>query len=99
MRAIRVKYTVREDFIETNEANIRRVMDELRALGDSGVHYTAFRPEGGATFVHIVVMEDASRGDVVHGLAAFQAFQAALKTGLEVPPAAEDWTVVGSNLG
>lgn len=99
MHAIRVQYTVRDDFIETNEANIRRVMGALRELGDCGVHYSAFRPAGGATFVHVVVMEDESKRDVVPGLRAFQEFQAALRTGLVEKPQAEDWTVVGSSLG
>jgi hypothetical protein len=97
MHAVRVQYTVREDFVATNEANIRAVMDELRALGDVGVKYSAFRTGEGRTFVHVVVMEDESKGSIVPGLASFQRFRTALKGGVEVPPANESWTVVGTS--
>ncbi len=97
MHAVRVQYAVREDFVATNEANIRAVMAELAALGDVGVKYVAFRPGGGSSFVHIVIMDDPSKGDIVPGLPAFQAFRAALKGGAVTPPSQEDWTVVGSS--
>lgn len=96
MKAIRVTYTVRPDFVATNEANIRAVMAELRALGDVGLTYSAFRTDE-TTFVHLVVMDDDSKGDIISGLAAFGAFRAALKGGATSPPQQADWTVVGTS--
>ena len=98
MHAIRVQYTVREDFVETNASNIRDVMEELRALGDVGLQYSAFRVGDGRTFVHLVLMQDKSKGSIIPNLAAFSKFQAALKGGVESPPANEAWTVVGSSV-
>ena len=97
MHAVRVTYTVRPDFAETNAANVRAVMEELAALGDVGVKYSAFRTEDGNRFVHLVILDDPSKGDVVPGLAAFQAFRAALKTGATSPPQQESWAVVGTS--
>ena len=97
MHAVRVQYTVRPDFVATNEANIRAVMDELRALGDVGVYYSAFRLGDGATFLHLVVMDDVNLAGIVPGLDAFKVFRAALREGLQAPPTDETWTVVGTS--
>ena len=97
MQAIRVQYTVREDFAETNAANIRAVMDELRESGAEGIQYTAFRIGDGNTFVHIVVMASEAQADIVPGLAAFGRFRAALRDGAVTPPTNEAWTVVGTS--
>lgn len=94
MQAVRVQYTVRQDFVQTNEANIRAVMAELQALGDCGVRYSAFRDD--CTFTHVVIMEEG-KGDVVPGLTAFQTFRAALKGGATSPPSQLKWTVVGTS--
>ncbi len=95
MHTIRVQYTVREDFIATNEANIQAVMDELRAAGHAGVRYSAYRE--GTTFTHLVVMDDPSLGGVVPGLAAFQRFRAGLKEGATSPPNQTELSFVGSS--
>lgn len=97
MKAIRVQYTVPADFVETNQANIRAVMDELRSKGDVGVKYAAYITGEGRTFVHLVVLRDEEAQSVIPSLAAFQTFRTALKENAETPPAAEDWTVVGTS--
>ncbi len=95
MQAVRVQYTVREDFVATNEANIRAVMDELRAADQPGVRYSAYRE--GTTFTHLVVLDDPSLSGVVPGLAAFQHFRAGLKGGATSPPVQTPLDVVGSS--
>jgi hypothetical protein len=97
MHAVRVQYTVRPDFVATNEANIRAVMDELRALGEIGVYYSAFRLGDGLSFLHLVVMDDVNKAGIVPGLAAFKDFRTALREGLQSPPSDETWTVVGTS--
>lgn len=97
MKAIRVQYTVKQEFVDTNRANIAAVMEELRAKGDVGVQYTAFLGPDGKTFTHVVVLRDEEASGVVPSLDAFKTFQAQLRQNVEVPPAAEDWAVVGSS--
>ncbi|MEM6991987.1 MAG: hypothetical protein AAF721_15870 [Myxococcota bacterium] len=96
MYATRVRYTVNDSYVEQNKANIRKVMDEVRAKSEGGVQYNAFVEADGKTFVHIVVVRDEALKSVVPSTDAFKAFQAALKPNLEVPPANESWSLVGA---
>jgi putative heme iron utilization protein len=97
MQAIRVRYTVKREFVAQNRENITAVMAELRAKGDVGVKYTSFLEPDGQTFVHVVVARDETTQAIVPTLEAFKAFQAALKPNLEGPPQTEHWEVVGSS--
>lgn len=97
MKTIRVQYTVKKEFVETNKANIQAVMDELRSQNNANVQYSAFLLEDGQTFMHFVVLKDEEAGTVVPGLQAFKAFQTALKASQpEVPPKSEVLDLVGS---
>lgn len=97
MQAIRVRYTVKPEFVDTNRQNIAAVMAELRAKGDVGCKYTSFLEPDGKTFVHVVVARDEASLGTVPTLEAFKAFQAALRPNLEAPPQTEHWGVVGSS--
>jgi putative heme iron utilization protein len=97
MEAIRVRYSVKREFVATNQENIAAVMAELRARGDVGVKYASFLEPDGQTFVHLVVARDEPTMAIVPTLDAFKAFQAALRPNLEVPPQSERWQVVGSS--
>lgn len=97
MQAIRVRYTVKAEFVAQNRQNIAAVMAELRAKGDVGCKYTSFVEPDGKTFVHLVVARDEATLGIVPTLEAFKAFQAALRPNLEVPPQTEHWDVAGSS--
>jgi hypothetical protein len=97
MKALRVRYTVKREFVAQNRENITAVMAELRAKGDVGVKYTSFLEPDGQTFVHMVVARDEATLGIVPTLEAFKAFQTALRPNLEVPPNTEHWDVVGSS--
>ena len=53
MRAVKVEYTVKPEYVATNKANIQKVMDELRGLGNTGILYSTYIKEDGVSFVHI----------------------------------------------
>lgn len=97
MKALRVRYTVKREFVAENRENIAAVMAELRARGETGCQYTSLMEPDGQTFVHLVVARDEAALGVVPTLAAFQAFQAALRPNLTAPPSSERWDVVGSS--
>jgi len=97
MKALRVRYTVKREFVAQNRENIAAVMAELRTKGDVGCKYTSFVEPDGQTFVHVVVARDEATLGIVPTLEAFKAFQAALRPNLEVPPNTEHWDVVGSS--
>ena len=97
MKGVRVKYTVSEDFVDQNKANIAAVMQELRGREDIAVKYAAYLAPNGKTFRHVLLMRDDEARAQLTGLASFQAFQAALRPNLEAAPEVEDWALVGSN--
>lgn len=98
MKAVKVQYSVQPSFADTNAANIRKVMDALKANPIDGVTYVAFRLNDNQTFVHIVVARDDAAQAKVSDLPEFKAFQATLKASNPVtPPSPEDLDLVGAS--
>src|ERR1700733_3179086 len=88
MRAVKVEYTVKPEYVNTNKANIQKVMDELRSLGDVGILYSTYVKEDGVSFVHFSIHKEEE--NIITSLTAFKAFSSQLKAeGLagEVPKA------------
>ncbi|HYK45066.1 MAG TPA: hypothetical protein VEV83_07855 [Parafilimonas sp.] len=77
MRAVKVEYTVKPEYVATNKANIQKVMEELRGLGDTGTLYSTYIKEDGCSFVHFSIHKNEE--NVITSLAAFKAFSAQLK--------------------
>ncbi len=97
MKAVKVQYTVRGEYVETNKKNIRKVMADLRGINNPGIRYSAFVLDDGRTFVHLAMYPDDETMSIVSNLDAFQSFRQQLKESQpEVPPKAEDLTLVGS---
>jgi hypothetical protein len=98
MNGVKVQYTVKEEFVETNKANIRRVMADLREINNPNITYSAFLLDDGKSFVHLVMRVDDEAQKTVSELPSFQEFQRQLKeSGPEAPPKAENLTLVGSS--
>ncbi len=97
MKATKVEYTVREDFVETNKANINAVMQELRSLDNQDVKYMAFLKDDGKSFMHLVFTKNDEAGKIISSLSAFQHFREALNSGVEVKPVAENFSLVDSS--
>ena len=98
MNAVKVQYTVKEAYVETNIANIKRVMDDLREIGNPDIKYAAFLLDDGKSFVHIVMRANDEAQKTVSELHSFQEFQRQLKeSGPEVPPNAESLSFVGTS--
>ena len=97
MKAVKVQYTIKESYAETNQKNIQKVMADLRKLNNPGIRYSAFLLEDGKTFVHFAMYPDEGTSSIVNNLASFQSFRQQLKDSHpEVPPKAEDLTLVGA---
>ena len=96
MNAIKVEYTAKPEYVATNKANIQKVMDELRALGDVGVLYSSYVKEDGCSFVHFAIHRDAAAANIIPSLAAFKAFTTQLKAeGLQTQPQSIKLDMVG----
>jgi hypothetical protein len=77
MRAVKVEYTVKPEYVETNKANIQKVMDELHSLGDVGILYSTYLKEDGVSFVHFSIHREEE--NIIPSLSAFKAFTTQLK--------------------
>ncbi len=97
MKAVKVQYTVKADYAETNKKNIEAVMSDLREINNPGIKYSSFLLEDGKTFVHFGMYADQEAMSVVSDLDSFQHFRQQLKaSGPESPPNAEDLNLVAS---
>lgn len=98
MKAVKVQYTVKSEYAETNAANIRRVMNELRELNHPGIKYSTFLQNDGRSFVHFAVTDSEESNNILTGLESFKRFQQELKaSGPEVPPKSESLDLVASS--
>ena len=98
MKSVKVQYTVKTEYAETNKNNIARVMADLRELANQGIKYSTFVLDDGKTFVHFGMYADQEALDVVSSLPSFQAFREQLKaSGPEAPPKGDDLTLVDSS--
>ena len=99
MNGVKVQCTVKEEHVETNKANIQRGMADLREINSPDITYRVYLLDfGSRSFVHLVLRIDDEAQKTVSALPSFQEFQRQLKeSGPEVPPKAENLTLVGSS--
>ncbi len=98
MNAVIVQYTVKEAYVETNKANIQRVMADLRAINSPDIQYSAFLLDDGKSFMHIVMRASDEAQKTLSELPSFQDFQMQLRaSGPEVAPKVNDLSLVGSS--
>lgn len=97
MKVIRVQYTVKKDYVATNQNNIQQVMSDLRKLNNPSIKYSSFLLEDGKTFMHFAIYPDEATSQIVPSLPSFQKFRSELKASQpEVPPKAENLSLVAS---
>jgi hypothetical protein len=86
MKTVMVRYRVKPDCAEENEAMVRRVFDALGTSGPPDLHYRALREADGCTFVHLVTRPAAAEGNPLMQVEAFRAFVSGIKERCEDPP-------------
>jgi hypothetical protein len=93
MKAVKVEYQVRPDYVEQNKANIKRVMEALKLKNVKSVLYSSYYLGDGKFVHHNIAPTDFSE---LNSLTEFKEFQEALKTSQPiVKPAATDLELVG----
>lgn len=98
MKAIKVQYTVKADYVDTNTRNIRKVMKDLQELANPGIKYSAFLLKDGKTFVHFGIYSDQAALAEVDNLPSFHFFRDQLKaSGPVSPPQENDLNLVDSS--
>jgi hypothetical protein len=69
-----VRYTVRPDQADANEALVREVYDELDRTRPDGLRYATFRLDDGISFVHVASVETEDGHNPLSEVQAFQRF-------------------------
>jgi hypothetical protein len=95
-RRVIVRYTVKPDQVERNEALIRAVYDELERVRPDGLQYATFRLGDGAEFVHLASSRSADGRSPLTEIAAFRAFQEGIHDRCEVAPVSTELHEIGS---
>jgi hypothetical protein len=90
-----VRYKVKPDRVEENEALVRAVYDELARLAPEGLRYATFRLEDGVSFVHLAI-QTADGESLLGQLPAFQRFQENIRDRFDGPPVVTELHTVGS---
>ncbi len=79
MKAIKVQYKVKQEYVDQNKANIKKVMDKLKSNPIDGMMYSSYTMEDGQTFVHINICKDQETMDKLGDVQEFNEFRKALK--------------------
>ncbi|MEA2550086.1 MAG: hypothetical protein QOE42_2684, partial [Chloroflexota bacterium] len=90
-----IRYKVRPDRADENEALVRAVYEQLARERPDGLHYATFRLPDGVSFMHVVIDTDEP-GRILNEVAAFKAFVADIEDRCDEPPVATELTIVGS---
>ncbi|MGX1929006.1 hypothetical protein [Flagellimonas sp. 2504JD4-2] len=87
MKAVKVQYTVKEDYIEENKKNIQKVMDALRTNPIEGMLYSSYTDhESPNTFIHINMAKNSETMAKLNDIPEFTAFRMALKASGPISP-------------
>jgi len=95
MSSSMVRYKVRPDRADENEALVRAVYEELALQRPDGLRYATFRLPDGVSFMHVVIETDEP-GRILNEVAAFTAFVTDIASRCDEPPVATEITLVGS---
>jgi hypothetical protein len=90
-----IRYKVRPDRADENEALVKAVYDQLAQERPEGLHYATFKLPDGVSFMH-VVFESDQPGRILNEVAAFKAFVTDIEGRCDEPPVATELTLVGS---
>lgn len=94
MKAVKVEYQVKPEFVETNKANIQKVMEAMKKKGVAAMLYSSYYLGDGKFMHHNITSENDF--SALTQVPEFKAFQDALKASDPVQkPHATDLEVVG----
>jgi hypothetical protein len=96
MKRVMVRYRVKPERVEENEALVRAVYEELRLTQPAGLRYATFQLEDGRSFVHIASVETDDGRNPLSDVAAFKEFTANARDRCEEPPVTTELREIGS---
>jgi quinol monooxygenase YgiN len=93
MKRVMVRYRVKPDQVEANEALVRDVYEELARARPGGLRYATFKLDDGVSFVHVAEHADPNPLPTVE---AFQRFTAGIRDRCDEPPVTVEIEQIGS---
>jgi hypothetical protein len=96
VKRVMVRYKVKPDQVETNEALVRAVFDELHRERPAGFGYATFKLDDGVSFVHIVNETEDDERNSLAGVKAFAKFREAIRDRCDEAPVATELHEVGA---
>src|SRR3569833_1699615 len=98
MKTVQVTYPPPAAYSAQNQANIKKVMEDLQQLDHPGIFYHTCMQSNGETFIHTAFFEPAENEQVLFALESFKRFQQQLKASSPVvAPKQEILTLIGSS--
>ena len=86
MKAVKVQYVVKPEYVNQNKANIKMVMDKLKSDPIEGMLYSSYTLDDGQTFVHINICKDEETMNKLNDVPEFAEFRKALKESVPIEP-------------
>jgi L-rhamnose mutarotase len=96
MKRVMVRYKVKPDRVEENEALIRAVYDELQRTQPAGLRYATFQLDDGVSFVHLASVETEDGHSPLSEVKAFKEFTANVRDRCDEPPVTAELREIGS---
>ena len=97
MKVVRVQYTVRPEFVDTNQKNIAAIVLELKMLAHTGIKYYVWLLADGKTFMHFDQFENEKMHLELQNLASFKKFADDLDSSrMEIEPKLEELSLLSS---
>jgi quinol monooxygenase YgiN len=96
MRRVMVRYKVKPDRVDENEALVRSVYEELRKAAPAAFRYATFRLDDGVSFVHVASNETGDGHNPLPELEAFRRFQENIRERCDEPPVVTEMHEVAS---
>ena len=78
MKAVKVTYKVKPEYVEQNKENIKKIMNRLKSNPIEGMFYSSHTLEDGQTFVHLNIARDEETMSKLNEVNEFNEFRKAL---------------------
>ncbi|MFD2904914.1 hypothetical protein [Sphingobacterium anhuiense] len=95
MIAIKVTYTIKEDYVDANKENIQIFLDAFKELDNHQFVYTIFQVNGSNTFIHMSQYKNEAIQKELLNMPAFLEFQKQRDLHLLSEPTIESLTQIG----
>lgn len=98
MITVKVTYTVKSEFVETNKQNINKFLSDFKKLNPSEFSYNVYLQEDGITFLHFSTYKNEEIQKQILNIPSFKSFQEERdKSGLDDTHKVEILSLVGSS--